>query len=213
MKKWEKYGIPKDFFEKSAMKPYSGAMFLYSSIVYEEVGLFSKIEEVVTQNVEEDRNANILTQRQLILKAETPSVLIDLMRKGVDSLNSHCLVQKFLENKDTFVPVLMDWYVRSSIDTLIELATKIFCLSGYEYASKLRERYREIRNSYAKACACLVIGVTGTPETDALFLYHEYQNFFRTYSFGENAESLYYLQISLLALQILFGIITNEDVL
>ena len=83
------------------------------------------------------------------------------------------------------------------LDSFIETAGRCFVKNDLRYVLELRKRYKEIRNPYAQAVACLVFGMKGM-DAECDFLYEEYKKMRNAYP-GES-----YSDFPLLALHILF---------
>lgn len=70
------------------------------------------------------------------------------------------------------VPLLLKRYRTCALDQFIEAAMSVLAAGEKGYMQVLRDMYADIRDPYARACACLVFGMQGME--DIPFLLHEY---------------------------------------
>ena len=191
--------LPKNFFKNNPLKKLSSALigdFKYRTFGIRELN--EEIETIVKNNTEEDRNERVAQEKEIIEHIENAETLVSFMRKRKEMTLDYLLLEKarFLE-KDA-APLILKRYKTSGQDSFIELSVQLLNLYDMRYTEQLFSEYRDIRNPYAQAQACLLFGERRMEEA-ATFLLAEYERFQRDFPKED------YDQFPLLALYILCG--------
>lgn len=170
------YRLPKDFFEKNLIKPYSTPQFfLVTQIIEGHEELNSKLKKLIAQ-FDGELTEKDEAQLRLIEETNDPAALVDLMRKKLRSPNMGTYIGKVLAYQSECLPLLLKRYLTSGHDAFIEASARVLVAADESYVRQLREMYDRIRNPYARAFACLVFGHRGMKDRLA-FLVGEYEKF------------------------------------
>ena len=173
--------LSKRFFRENPLMDLSAAMIAYSMItIGQSEELNQMISDTVEKEIDEERKEKIRQERQSIEQADDPAALVEIMRKGHDTLNRNLLCAKVLALHEQTMPLLLRRYRTCTLDYFIDDATVVFATCERKYAEMLREMYAEIRCPFAQACACLVFGMQGM-ENEIPFLHSEYLRFQKDY--------------------------------
>ena len=195
----EKNILPKDFFKKNPLKEYSSAMFSdFSTKIGLVDELNDKVNEIVNETMTDERRAKIEQDKQVAAAITSGEDVEQYMRKNHDVLVHPLFFEKALPLIEEAAPHIIRRYKTSGQDGFIELAFRLFVRADRRYTEELFAAYHDIRNPYAQAMACLLLGEHDRKETIP-FLLKEYKRFQAEYP----DES--YDQYPLLALYILFG--------
>ena len=116
----------------------------------------------------------------MIASMNDPESIVNDMRKLNAIECRYEMIEKVSEYADATIPLILKRYLTSALDGFIEIAGHCFIKNDLRYTLELRKRYKEIRNPYAKAVACLVFGMQGM-DTECDFLYEEYEKMRRAY--------------------------------
>ena len=119
-------------------------------------------------------------EKNMIASMNDPESIVNYMRKLNAIENRHEIVEKVSEYAEATMPLILKRYLTSALDGFIETAGRCFVKNDLQYALELRKRYKEIRNPYAKAIACLVFGMKEMGD-EVDFLYEEYESMHRSY--------------------------------
>lgn len=190
--------LPNSFFRKNPLQPRSLAVIAHYTIMTKfDEELDGLIGGLVDEGVDEARKATIQQERQRIEETEDPAALVEFMRKGHDIFNQKLLCEKVLRCHEQAMPLLLKRYRTCALDQFIEAAMFVLATGEKGHVQVLRDMYADIRDPYARACACLVFGMQGME--DIPFLLHEYEGFQK-----DHPEEPY-AQYPLLALYLLHG--------
>ena len=130
--------------------------------------LLSTVTEGGRQLVEEEkRRIETLT---------VPEEVATLFRKGCQPANIRPLCLKAAELQDQVMPLLLKRYRTTAQDRFIDMTTIALAFADAEYVRQLREMYPEIRDPYARANACLLMGEKDMVE-EIPFLMEEHAKF------------------------------------
>lgn len=191
--------LPNSFFRRNPLEHMSAAMIAHYVTTGGMGEAFEHLVDDLTEEVIDDaRKAKIQQERQRIEETEDPGVLVEIMRKGYDIANQKLLCEKILQDQEHAMPLVLKRYRTSALDQFIDAATIVLGTGEKKYVQMLRDMYADIRDPFAQACACLVIGIQGMEE-EIPFLLQEYERFRQGYP-DESFE-----QHPLLALYLLHG--------
>lgn len=191
--------LPKDFFKSNPLNKMSAAIigdFKYRTRGLKELN--EKIETIVKSNIEEDRNEKIVREKEVIDHIDNADALVSFMRKRKEMMLDYLLLEKARSFEKDAAPLILKRYKSSGMDSFIELSVQILSVYDMRYTEQLLSEYRDIRNPYAQAQACLLFGERQMDEAAPLLL-AEYERFQRDF-FEKD-----YDQFPLLALYILCG--------
>ena len=148
------------FLDKPPDIPFSAAKFEYSVYLEPEaVEYANAISEKLLGESEEDLNS-----KRMIEQAETPEVLLKLMRKPLSGGNRSRLRRKILEYETVMMPHIKEKAMKNGQDIFIENALYFFLHSKENCCDWLMKEYSNIRNEYLRSMLCLVIGFRGDVE-------------------------------------------------
>jgi hypothetical protein len=156
--------LTKKFFRDNPYKEHSVQRLVYSTLLYE--GLEQKAAEIVLERtgLNDDRLEQITHEKEMILTETDPAAIFQFLRKNLDVINRHVLINKALEFEDKILPMVVDKLVRNSHDTFIENAIRLLIKSKKDYSQQLLERYAEFRSPYVQSLSCIILGFRGTEE-------------------------------------------------
>lgn len=167
-----KYKLDKKFFETHKVPELSAANIFYFSVNVALRDMFQQFDKVTKEKgiAVPDHSA----ERNLITSMNDPESIVNYMRKLNAIECRYEMIEKVSEYADETMPLVVKRYLTSALDGFIETAGHCFIKNDLRYTLELRKRYKEIRNPYAKAVACLVFGMQGM-DTECDFLYEEYE--------------------------------------
>ena len=167
-----RYKLDKKFFETHKVPELSAANIFYFSVnaalpdLFQQFDKLAKVKGITVPDNSDERN--------MIASMNDPEIIVNYMRKLKAIENRHEMIEKVSEYAETTMPLILKRYLTSALDRFIETAGHCFIKNDLRYTLELRKRYKEIRNPYAKAVACLVFGMQGM-DTECDFLYEEYE--------------------------------------
>lgn len=193
------YVIHKSFFKQNPLDEISSAIiadFSLSTLFNDELN--AEIEKIVNGQIEDERKAQILADKDTVEQLSSGEDVVTYMRKKHDNVADLLFCKKAMTLESEAAPLIVKRYMTSAQDRFIELAFRILAKADKKYAEQLFREYKEIRNPYAQAMACLLFGEQEMEETVPLLM-QEYKRFKQSYP----KES--FNQAPLLALYILYG--------
>ena len=195
----DKNQLPKDFFRKNPLDEISAAKIAdFSIMTLQSDGLNEEIERIVAPGLDSSRQRSIQQEKENILRLETAQDIVAYMRRAGDPVCASLLCKKALQMQESIMPLILRRYKTVFIDEFIDLSVRIFGNADPQYTRQLFDQYKEIRNPYAQAMACLLFGEHKIEESIPLLL-KEYDRF--KAQFPNDS----YNQSALFALYILFG--------
>lgn len=195
----EENKLPEDFFKKNPLKKLSAAVIADYGAKIEFIDeIIDKINDNVSASMTDERRFQMEQDKQEIALLTTGEDIERYMRKKHDVLANPLLYKKALSLIDGAAPHIIRRYKTTAQDTFIELAFRILVHADKRYTEELFTAYRDIRNPYAQAMACLLFGEHDMKSSVSL-LAKEYKRFQTEYP-GESFD-----QFPLLGLYILFG--------
>jgi hypothetical protein len=136
----------------------SSQRFVYTLLSYEgfETLANETLQQYVTLNAE--RKSKVDSEKKMLAAISEPNEIFSLMRKDIDGLNRALLIEKALEYEDDIFPNLIERFIRSDHDTLIENAVRFLAACKADCSDVLFARYDEIRSPYVKSLVCILLG-------------------------------------------------------
>lgn len=169
------------FFRENPLMDLSAAMMAYSAITMgQSEELNQMVSDIAEKEMDEERKEKIRQERRSIQQTDDPAALVEIMRKGHDTLNRRLLCAKVLALQEQTMPLLLRRYRTCTLDHFIDDAIIVFSTCERKYAEMLREMYADIRCPFAQACACLAFGMQRM-ENEIPFLHSEYLRFQKDY--------------------------------
>ena len=191
--------LPKSFFKKNPLEKMSTAIIADFSLTVEfNDRLHAEMEKILDEHLSDERHIKIAKDREEVQKLDSGEAVVTYMRKDHDNLADPMFCKKALTMEAEVAPLILKRYKTTGQDRFVELAFRILAKADIKYARQLFEEYREIRDPYAQAMACLLFGEHEMEDAVPLLL-KEYERFKKECP----DESLY--QAPLLALYILYG--------
>ena len=193
------YILHKSFFKQNPLDKISTAIiadFSLSTLFNDELN--AEIEKIVNGQIEDERKAQILADKDAVERLSSGEDVVAYMRKKHDNVADPLFCKKAMTLEAEAAPLIVKRYKTSAQDRFIELAFRILAKADKKYAEQLFREYKEIRNPYAQAMACLLFGEQAM-EVAVPLLMQEYKRFKQSYP----NES--FNQAPLLALYILYG--------
>ena len=193
------YVIHKSFFKQNPLDEISSAIiadFSVSTLFNDELN--AEIEKIVNGQIKDERKTQILADKNAVDQLSSGEDVVTYMRKVHDNVADPLFCKKAIMLESEAAPLIVKRYKTSAQDRFIELAFRILAKADKKYAEQLFREYKEIRNPYAQAMACLLFGEQEMEEAVPLLM-QEYKRFKQSYP----KESLN--QAPLLALYILYG--------
>lgn len=191
--------LPKSFFKKNPLDKMSTAIIADFSLTVEfNDRLQEEMEKILDERISDERHIKIAKDREEVEKLDSGEAVITYMRKDHDNVADPMFCKKALTMEAEVAPLILKRYKTTGQDRFVELAFRILAKADKKYAQQLFEEYREIRDPYAQAMACLLFGEHEMEDAVPLLL-KEYERFKKEYP----DESLN--QAPLLALHILYG--------
>ena len=100
-----------------------------------------------------------------IEKAENIDELINLMRKGVDTLNHEMLKEKLLQKKETTVPIILNELKKPQSSQFVEISIKILHFSETDCSNEILEILQKTKlHAYTVSLLCILLGFYGVEE-------------------------------------------------
>ena len=111
-----------------------------------------------------------------IEKAENIDELINLMRKGVDTLNHEMLKEKLLQKKETTVPIILNELKKPQSSQFVEISIKILHFSETDCSNEILEILQKTKlHAYTVSLLCILLGFYGVEEyVEILWKYYHY---------------------------------------
>lgn len=198
-KEMEENILPKGFFKKNPLKKISAAVLIDYRVKTEMIDeLHGAIENVVDASMTDDRRVQLEQAKQEIAAITSGEDIERYMRKNPEVLANPLLYKKALSLIEDAAPYIIKRYKTTAQDKFIECAFCILVHADTRYTEELFAAYQDIRNPYAQATVCLLLGEHDI-KSSASFLLKEYKRFQMDYP-NERFE-----QFPLLALYLLFG--------
>ena len=164
--------LDKKFFDTHRVPELSAANIFYFSVNDALPDLFQQFDKLAKEKgITVPDNSD---ERNLIASMTDPEGIVNYMRKINAIENRHEMIEKVSEYAETTMPLILKRYLTSALDGFIETAGRCFVKNDLQYVLELRKQYKEIRNPYAQAVACLVFGMKGMND-ECDFLYDEYE--------------------------------------
>ena len=191
--------LPKSFFKKNPLEQMSTAIIADFSLTVEfNDRLHAEMEKILDEHISDERHIKIAKDKEEVEHLDNGEAVITYMRKDHDNVADPMFCKKALTMEAEVAPLILKRYKTTGQDRFVELAFRILAKADIKYARQLFEEYREIRDPYAQAMACLLFGEHEMEDAVPLLL-KEYERFKKEYP----DESLN--QAPLLALHILYG--------
>ena len=190
----------KAFFKAHPLEKLSAAMFQDASLVMDfSEELYQKTTDTVVNGLlDNSRREQLSADLSLIADLDSGEAVVRYMRQKHDPFANYDLYQKALSMEEEICPLIVRRYMTTAQEHFIDSAFRILAKADVKYAEGLLENYREIRNPYAQATACLLFGEHKMENAIPLLL-KEYARFSAVYP----DES--YDQSPLLALYLIYG--------
>jgi hypothetical protein len=147
----------------------SAPRLLYSNLLNPEVEQFAL--KLTSQLINRGQKEAIDIE-----KAENTDVLINLMRKGVDTLNHEILQEKLLQKKETTVPIILNELKKPQSSQFVEISIKILYFSETDCSNEILEILHKTNlNAYTVSLLCILLGFYGVEEyVEILWKYYHY---------------------------------------
>lgn len=130
------------------------------SAVLIEHDVFEQVSSnAVMEKLPSEKREKVDADLARIEAADSVEEIATLFRKNLDMIVIQNLVDKALEHEEEVFPLLFKRYCTSSQTEMIEAAIRFFGRSKNNYSHQLLEAYDSIRDPYAQAQACVVIGL------------------------------------------------------
>lgn len=192
------YVLHKSFFKNNPLDKMSAAVLADYHIRTQEIGeLHDKMNSVLQSFIDEDRKAAIEQERAEIEAPDSGEGVVSHMRKLKEISLDYDLYNKAMTLEAETAPMILKRYMTSGQDHFIELSIRMLASFDRKYTDQLFSAYKEIRNPYAKAAACLLFGEKKMEDAVPLLM-REYKRFKQEFP-EENLS-----QFPLLALYILY---------
>ncbi len=179
------YGPPildSAFFKLNNVHEISAPRLVYSCLLNPEVEKIASMYSARFIN----RGAEEST---IIENTENVDNLIDLMRKGVDSLNQQKLINKLVLYKENSLPLILIELKKPHRSQFVELAVKIIHSSQINCSNEIMEILQDFQiGAYSASLLCMLLGFSDAKESEKLLW--NYYNYFKehfpneTYSDG-----------------------------
>ena len=191
--------LPKSFFKSNPLEKMSTAIIADFSLTVEfNDRLHAEMEKILDERISDERHIKIARDKEEVEHLDSGEAVVTYMRKDHDNVADPMFCKKALTMEAEVAPLILKRYKTTGQDRFVELAFRILAKADKKYTQQLFEEYREIRDRYAQAMACLLFGEHEMEDAVPLLL-KEYERFKKEYP----DESLN--QAPLLALHILYG--------
>lgn len=150
----------KAFFKAHPLEELSAAMFQDASIEMEfNEELHQKTTDTIVNGLlDNSRKEQLSADLSLIATLDSGEAVVRYMRQKHDPFANYDLYKKALSMEEETCPLIVRRYMTTAQEHFIDSAFRILTKADVKYAEKLLENYREIRNPYAQATACLLFG-------------------------------------------------------
>lgn len=179
------YGKPvldEKFFQRNTVHEISAPRLLYSSLLMPEV-------EAIASDISNQMMDRGLEEAKIIERTEDVKALIDIMNKGLDTLNYEKLVRKLLRYKETSVPMIIEELKQPKSAAFLEISIRIIHGSGVNYSDAILGiiKKHEI-GAYAVSLLCMLLGFYQNEKSEKVLwdYYHYFKEHYsdETYSDG-----------------------------
>jgi len=179
------YGEPlldEKFFRRHTVHEISAQRLFYSNLLMPEVEAIA----LLISNQMIDRGSE---EAKLIERTEDVKALIDIMEKGLDTLNYGKLVKKLLRYKETSVFMIIEELKQPKNDAFLEIAIRVIHGSQVNYSEAILEIIKESKlGAYAVSQLCMLLGFYQNEKSEKLLwdYYHYFKEHYNneTYSDG-----------------------------
>jgi len=166
------YGSPslnEAFFISNRVHEFSAPRLLYSNLLNPEAEQITS--KLTNQLIDRGQKEAIDIE-----KAENIDELINLMRKGVDTLNHEMLKEKLLQKKETTVPIILNELKKPQSSQFVEISIKILHFSGTDCSNEILEILQKTKlHAYTVSLLCILLGFYGVEEyVETLMKYYHY---------------------------------------
>ena len=193
------YFIHNSFFKKNPLKKVSAAVIADFSLTTEfNDELQAEMERIVLEQTGEERRARLEQDRAVIEALDSGEAIVKYMRQEHDMLANPMFCKKVLTMESEAAPLIVKRFMTSGQDGFIELAFRVLAKADKKYAEQLFSDYKNIRNPYAQAVACLLFAEHEMDDAPPLLM-EEYRRFQQDYP-DESFD-----QFPLLGLNIMYG--------
>ena len=111
-----------------------------------------------------NRKDNVLAEKNEIESAANSNDVIHLMRRKIDPMNQHILVNQAVKFEDEVIPETIK-RLKTSLNTgFIETAVRVLSACGIDIADELVGYFDEVRDPYAQSMILLVLGFKAKEE-------------------------------------------------
>ena len=111
-----------------------------------------------------NREESVLAEKNEIESAANGGDIIRLMRRKIDPMNQHILVNQAVKFEDEVIPETIK-RLKTSLNTgFIETAIRVLSVCGMDIADELVGYFDEVRNPYAQSMILLVLGFKAKEE-------------------------------------------------
>jgi len=170
------------FFQGNTVHEISAPRLLYSSLLMPEV-------EAIASDISNQMMDRGLEEAKIIERTEDVKALIDIMNKGLDTLNYEKLVRKLLRYKETSVPMIIEELKQPKSAAFLEISIRIIHGSGVNYSDAILAiiKKHEI-GAYAVSLLCMLLGFYQNEKSEKVLwdYYHYFKEHYsdETYSDG-----------------------------
>ena len=166
------YGSPSlndAFFISNRVHEISAPRLLYSNLLNPEA---EQIVSMVTKQLINRGQKEAID----IERAKNADELINLMRKGVDTLNHVMLEERLLEDKETTVPIILNELKKPQSSQFVEISIKILHFSEIDCSNEIFEILQNTKlHAYTASLLCILLGFYGAEEhIEILWKYYHY---------------------------------------
>jgi len=192
--------LPKNFFKNNPLNEYSSAtMADFSAFVLSDDRISNQTADILSSNMDSEQYEKVLQDRALIVALDSGAAVERYMRSNHHPGSDAFFYKKAMDFIEDAAPLILKRYKTTTQDRFIELAFQILAQANPCYTEQLLSQYEEIRNPYAQAMVCLLLGEHWMTET-VPFLVAEHKRFKTQYP-DEDFD-----QCPLLALHIIFDV-------
>ena len=178
------YGNPainEAFFQTNTIHKLSSPRFIYSILLTPE--LEKEISNITNQFLDRGKK-----EATLIENAEDASELVNIMRKGPDSLNRVKLKNKLLEHPKVAIPLIMQALKETQCDAFIELAVEVMHATRENFSNEVLEIIEHYqRDAYAVSLLCMLLGFYENEKSEKLLwdYYHYFKECFLNEAYSD----------------------------
>jgi len=142
------------------------------------------------------RKADMLAERHEIEAITTCEQTLRQMRRHIDPLNQHILVDKAFAFEDEIIPEIIRMLKTSMNSPFIETAIRVLAKSEKDIAQPLINIYKDMRSPYAQSMVLVVLGYK-VDETCIAWLIDQYKKLKRLYPDESYCEGAYYALVEI----------------